>query len=303
MVLLIFGVAIILLAVTVLVVGLSPRSGPVGGVARSLMLLEETVDSRSIVRRELSTRDRFLTPLVGLARRLAERLSPGGTSARLTRALDRAGNPAGWSAEGIMTTKGIGLAVGVLLPILLLGPNLRGLAVALLGGAVGLYAPDLAVYNVSLRRQDQASRDLAEAMDLLSICVSAGQAFDASLAHIARTFQGPVAAEFRRVLAEIQIGRPRAEAFAAMSERLPMHEVKSFVTALTQSDRLGLPIAGVVREQASTMRTARRQRAEERAQKVTVKIVFPLVLCIFPALFVVIIGPGVIRIVAAFAHF
>lgn len=304
MALLVTGVLVVLLGVAVLAVGTKAgAAGPTGGVARSLLLLEQTVDARSVVRRDLSARDRFLTPLVAGARRLAERLSPGGTSARLARSLDRAGNPQGWTPEGIMATKGIGLVLGVVLGILLLGPTLRGVVVALVIGAVGLYAPDLAVYNAALRRQDSAMRGLAEAMDLLTICLQAGQAFDSALGHVARTIQGPIASEFRRVLAEIQIGRSRTEAFAGMGERLPMPQVKSFVTAITQSDRMGLPIAGVVREQAASMRLARRQRAEERAQKVTVKIIFPLILCIFPALFVVIIGPGVIRIVAAFAHF
>ena len=98
------------------------------------------------------------------------------------------------------------------------------------------------------------------------------------------------------MLSEIQIGKSRGEAFSAMGDRVTLPEVKNFITALVQADRLGLPIAGVLREQTAAMRLARRQKAEEKAQKVTVKILFPLMLCILPALFVVVIGPGVLRL-------
>ncbi len=109
--------------------------------------------------------------------------------------------------------------------------------------------------------------------------------------------EGPIAGEFARVLSEIQIGKTRGEAFASLGERTTAPEVKNFVSALVQADRLGLPIAAVLREQTKEMRIVRRQRAEEQAQKVTVKILFPLLLCIFPALFIVIIGPGAIQII------
>ncbi len=97
------------------------------------------------------------------------------------------------------------------------------------------------------------------------------------------------------MLSEIQLGKTRAQAFSSMGDRVVLPEVKNFVSAIVQADRLGIPIAKVLREQTSSMRVTRRQKAEEQAQKVTVKILFPLLLCIFPALFVVIIGPGAIR--------
>ena len=134
---------------------------------------------------------------------------------------------------------------------------------------------------------------------MLTVCVEAGLGFDAAILQVARSVEGPIAGEFARLLSEIQIGKSRAEAFAALGERSSVPEIKTFVSALVQADRLGLPIAVVLREQTKEMRIARRQRAEEKAQKVTVKILFPLLLCIFPALFIVIIGPGVIRIIAS----
>jgi tight adherence protein C len=138
-------------------------------------------------------------------------------------------------------------------------------------------------------------------LDMLTVCVEAGQGFDAAILQVARTVTGPIGGEFARVLSEIQIGKTRADAFASLGERTTAPELKNFVSTLVQADRLGLPVGSVLREQTKEMRIVRRQRAEEKAQKVTVKILFPLLLCIFPALFIVIIGPGAIQIVAAFS--
>ena len=174
----------------------------------------------------------------------------------------------------------------------------------LLAGALGaafLFLPDLLLHNVALHRQDDTAKGLSEALDMLTICVEAGQGFDAALGQVARTVEGPISGEFARMLSEIQIGKSRAEAFAALGQRVALPQVKNFTTALVQADRLGLPIGSLLREQTSVMRLARKQKAEEKAQKVTVKILFPMLLCIFPALFVVVIGPGAIRMIQTFA--
>jgi tight adherence protein C len=119
---------------------------------------------------------------------------------------------------------------------------------------------------------------------------------------VARSITGPVGGEFTRALQEIQLGKPRGEAFASVARRSNVMEMRTFVTALIQADRLGLPIGSVLREQARQMRLIRRQVAEEKAMKVPVKILFPLLLCIFPALFIVIIGPAAIRMIGIFSH-
>jgi tight adherence protein C len=131
---------------------------------------------------------------------------------------------------------------------------------------------------------------------MLTVCVEAGLGFDAGLAQVARNAQGPIAGEFARLLREMQIGKTRVVAFQDLAARTTVPELRMFVSALVQSDKLGIPLAGVLREQSAEMRLKRRQRAEEQAQKVPVKILFPLLLCIFPALFVVLIGPGAIQI-------
>ena len=168
-------------------------------------------------------------------------------------------------------------------------------------GVAGFFLPDLLVYNLGAKRQQELTKGLADALDMLTVCVEAGQGFDAAIMQVAKTVTGPIGGEFARVISEMQIGKSRGEAFAALGERVSTPEVKNFVSALVQADRMGLPIAAVLREQTKEMRVARRQRAEEKAQKVTVKILFPLLLCIFPALFIVIIGPGAIRIMETFS--
>jgi len=171
-----------------------------------------------------------------------------------------------------------------------------------LGAVIGFFLPDLLLYNSGQRRQQQIPVILPDSLDMLTICVEAGLGFDASLAQVARNTKGPVAAEFSRVLQEMQIGKSRTEALRAMADRTTVPELQAFVSALVQSSEMGIPIAHVLREQAKEMRIRRRQRAEELAQKVPVKITFPLIFCLFPALMVVILGPGVIEIAHTLFH-
>jgi tight adherence protein C len=294
--------AAVLIGLSVLLVGgvlASGRSEPTG-VARSLALIDMAPGQSHLSRSELPAKQRLVDPLFDRFAGLGRALSPEGATARLAVMLDKAGNPAAWTPERILGTKGLALVLGALVGLAWGGLSLRGLVATPLLGAFGFYIPDLLLKNAALRRQEQVRKGLAEALDMLTVCVEAGQGFDAALGQVARKVTGPIAGEFARALSEIQIGKTRGEAFAGLGERVDSPEVKSFVTALVQADRLGLPIAQVLREQTATMRLARRQRAEEKAQKVTVKILFPLIFCILPAIFVVLLGPGVIRIIQTF---
>jgi tight adherence protein C len=229
-------------------------------------------------------------------------LSPTGANDSLVRRLDLAGNPQAWTAERIMGTKGVGLLVGAVLGLAFGGVSLKGLLIGAAAGAAGFFLPDLLLMNIGQKRQEELRLGLADALDMLTVCVEAGQGFDGALMQVARATTGPISGEFARVLSEIQIGKSRGEAFSSLAARTSVTEAKTFVSALVQADRLGLPIGNVLREQSIQMRLVRRQRAEEKAMKVPVKILFPMLLCIFPALFIVIIGPGAIRIVNTFSH-
>jgi len=297
-----FGAASIAAACVTLFLVVVLGSGETTGAARSLAMIENSVSLKEVGRNELPALDRLVTPFLSGMKGIALRLSPSGTGERLLRMLDMAGNPAGMTVERLLGFKGAGLLAGGLFGMLYGGLSLKGVLFGAIGGALGFMIPDLLVYNMGAKRQEVLRRGLADALDMLTVCVEAGQGFDASILHVARSIEGPVAGEFARVLAEIQIGKSRGDAFTSLASRTKVPEIRTFVTALVQADRLGLPIGSVLREQSKQMRLIRRQRAEEKAQKVPIKILFPMLLCIFPALFIVIIGPGAIRMIDTFSH-
>jgi tight adherence protein C len=231
---------------------------------------------------------------------LARALSGRGVAANLARRLDLAGNPARWSIERILTAKGAGLVGLGLIGAMLGGSSaLSRIIFGLLGAVVGFFVPNLLLYNAGAKRQQQVQKGLADTVDLLVISIQAGLGFDAALSQVTRNTSGPLAGEFQRVLQEMQIGKSRREAFQALSDRVGAPDVRHFVGAVVQADALGVPISGVLAEQAGEMRTRRRQRAEEQAQKVPVKMLFPLMFFVLPALFIVVLGPAALQIMQA----
>ena len=245
-------------------------------------------------------RQRVVTPVMASLARTGHRLSPAGQTTRIRRRLDLAGNPSGLDVDRVLALKMLGLvvggAVGAALLLLLGG----GPLVVALGGVAGLLAgfglPNVTLYQMSYNRTERLRADLPDSLDLLTISVEAGLSFDAALAEVARNTTGPLAGEFFRVLQEMQIGVGRGVAIRSMGERTDLVELRQFSTAMVQADTLGIPIAAVLRVQAREMRIKRSQRAEEQAQKVPVKILFPLIFCILPTLFLFILGPAVIII-------
>lgn len=235
--------------------------------------------------------DRAVAPVFGLAGRVAHRLSPSGFAQTLQHKLDVAGNPSAFTVERVLSLKGLGLVLGCMFGAVIgAGPFLIVLPIAC--GAAGFYVPDLLVYNVGTKRQTDMRKSLPDAMDLLTISVEAGLGFDAALAQVAKNTEGPLAGEFMRVLQEMQIGKSRGDAFRAMAERTSIPELRAFVSSLVQADAFGIPIANVLREQSKELRVKRRQRAEEKAQQVPVKIMIPMIIFIFPVIFIVVLGPA-----------
>jgi tight adherence protein C len=302
-ILLVVGLVAIAAALLTLVLATTLGAAQPTGVARSLDLIERTIDKREVGKSDLPVMERIVAPMLNQTRALAQRLSPTGANERIVRRLNLAGNPGAWTVERVMGAKGIGLLVGAVLGFLLGGGlSVRGLVICGAAAAAGFFLPDLLLMNAGQKRQEELQRGLADALDMLTVCVEAGQGFDAALLQVARSTTGPISGEFARVLSEIQIGKSRGAAFSSLAARTTVSEAKTFVSALVQADRLGLPIGNVLREQSNQMRLVRRQRAEEKAMKVPVKILFPMLLCIFPALFIVIIGPGAIRIADTFGN-
>ncbi|HEY2306932.1 MAG TPA: type II secretion system F family protein [Streptosporangiaceae bacterium] len=293
-VLLAAGLAALGLAIALLVAAVIPGRSADRGVAHALAAIERGYSRRSADQGA----DEFILP--GWLRSLALRLSPSGIAAKLQRRLDLAGNPGRWTPDRILAAKGLGLIALAMLGALfgLHNPGLLILCAAV-GGACGFFLPDILLYNSGQKRQARIQVALPDALDMLTVCVEAGLGFDAALAQVARNTDGPLAAEFARALQEMQIGKSRSQALRALADRTTVPEARAFISALVQASDLGIPVARVLREQAKEMRVRRRQRAEGKAQQVPVKITFPLILCIFPALLVIILGPGVINIAHA----
>lgn len=228
------------------------------------------------------------------------RLTPQGVVERLSKDIVYAGSPVGWDAERVLSMKVLTTAAlvvgGIVFSRVGKLSSVQTLILILLCVYVGYYLPEWVLRSRAGKRQTAIQRSLPDALDLLSITVEAGLGFDAALGRVARHAEGPLAEELHRVLQEMQIGKSRAEALRDLGERSTVQELKSFVLAMIQADIFGISIAKVLQVQAAEMRIKRRQRAEEAAQKVPVKILFPLLLCIFPSLFVVLLGPAAISI-------
>jgi tight adherence protein C len=303
-VLFILGVSMVLLAI--LLVGSAMSSTAETGVTRSLAVLEAMTNAPKELSKELdrSFADRVIEPLQQRALGLGRRLSGADTPDRIRRKLDLAGNPHGWTVDRVVSGKVIGavagLVGGLVFGLLLDGMGTR-VILAVGGLVVGFFGPNLYLYQKIHERSAQLLRDLPDAIDLLTISVESGLGFDAAVQQVARNTEGPLAEEFSRVLREMQIGQGRADALRALGERTNVSDVRSFVGAMVQADSFGIPIAQVLRVQSSEMRVKRRQRAEEKAQQVPVKITIPLIFCILPTLFIAVMGPAVLSILDSFS--
>jgi tight adherence protein C len=302
---LLFVLGVGLLVLAILLLGSALGSGAQTGVPRSLAVLEAMTNAPKELTRDLdrSFADRVLLPLQDRATGLGRRLSGSDTADRIRRKLDLAGNPSGWTVDRVLGGKVVGavagLFFGLVFSLMLSAPTTR-LVVVLAVAVAGFFAPNLYLYQKGYERAEKLQRGLPDAIDLLTISVESGLGFDAAVQQVARNTEGPIAEEFSRLLREMQIGMGRADALRAMGERTNVADVKTFVGAMVQADSFGIPISQVLRVQSSEMRVKRRQRAEEKAQQVPVKITIPLIFCILPTLFIAVMGPAVISIMGSF---
>lgn len=257
--------------------------------------MEGHVDERQVVL-GTGTLDRIVLPSLKAVGRGVRRVTPAGWMDSLERRVRLAGSASGWTVERALVGKVVLGLGGAYAGMQGSGGGATGILATLGIGGLGYALPDLVLNHVGRRRQAQIGLELPGILDQLTISVEAGLGFDAALTRVSATGDGPLAEELRRLLAEIKVGISRTDAFRHLSERTDVPELKHFALVLKQAEEFGLPIARILRIQAAELRTKRRQRAEETAMKVPVKIVFPLVLCIFPALFVVLLGPAVIRV-------
>lgn len=243
--------------------------------------------------------DRVVIPIFGALAKLVMELLPTTFVNRVSHQLVAAGSP--------VTTSGFFVIVilsGVFFPAALvaLAIMLTGsltsflLLVTLLVTGLGLFLPFLWLRRAVRRRKDAIWKGLPDAFDLITVAVEAGLGLDAALRQVAEKLRGPLAEEIGRMLREVGMGRPRREALEDMAKRVDVKELRTFVNAIIQAEALGTSLGRVLRAQGLSMRTQRRQRAEELARKAPVKMVFPLVLFIMPTFFLVTLGPVGIRL-------
>ncbi|MGQ0432670.1 MAG: type II secretion system F family protein [Microthrixaceae bacterium] len=246
-----------------------------------------------------STWERLLQPLAAAFGRRARRLTTQGLGDHLGRQLHLAGLSDQWTIERLLAVKlGLLVVAGAAIALRFLTGDITRAAVAqaIILLVVAYLAPDAMLARKARARQERIERELPDVIDQITVSVEAGLGFDGALARAAHTGRGLFATELTRVLQDVQVGLPRDTAFDRLLERTDVADLRHFVLAIRQSDRYGLPIANTLSLQAAELRDKRRARAEERAMRIPVKIVFPLTLCILPALFVVVLGPAILQI-------
>lgn len=303
---LLLGVLLIFAALFAVFAAIGGFTAERTGVNRSIAVLEALTSAPKDMTTELEPpfRDRVLLPLLARAQGVGHALTPADANQRLRSKLDLAGNPNGWTAERVSAGKVICFVAALFLSLVLCLAIGLGfvptLGVVVIASLAGYMAPNFYLYQRAYDRTEQLQRELPDAIDLLTISVESGLGFDAATAQVARNTTGPLSGEFARMLQEMQIGKSRGDALRGLAERTQVPEVRSFVSAMVQADAFGIPVGQVLRVQSSEIRVKRRQWAEEAAQKVPVKILIPLIFCILPCLFIVVLGPAAIEMINNF---
>jgi tight adherence protein C len=248
--------------------------------------------------------ERTVEPIVARFVELGKRFTPDGYSEKVRARLQASGNLSADAVDRHIAIKVVGVALVPVMFILVFGVlgfgGMKGLLMAGLLGAVFVYGPDATLNRKVAERQQAIKVMLPDVLDLLVISVEAGLGFEQALDRCVGSVPGPLTQEFGRMLGEVRAGASRAQAMRAMERRTDVPELRSFVLAILQADTFGVSIGRVLRAQADEMRIKRRQMAQERAQKAPVKMMIPMVFCVFPALFVVVIGPAIINITRSF---
>jgi len=234
---------------------------------------------------------------------LSKTLVNKGSRTRLEQLLARAGRPVGWPLERIVSVK---LALTVAAPLVAVffiakATNPLLAVFGVLFSAAVYFLPELRLYSLGMERREKITLELADTLDQMSIAVEAGLGFDAAMVRVAKNGSGVLAAELIRTLQDVQVGMTRRVAYEDLVERTQVPDLKQFIRSIIQAEAYGLALSSVLNTQAAEMRLKRRQRAEAKAMQIPVKVIFPLMLCILPVLFMVVMGPGVIGIIAAFS--
>jgi tight adherence protein C len=244
--------------------------------------------------------DRTIKPLAARLSGSVARITSTSFSERTEKRLAQAGNPGDMKVADWLGIKAIatGVTAGVLFILfgILAGNLTQGLLLGLVGAGIGYIGPEFWLGGRVKKRQKGIILQIPDALDLLTISVRAGLGFDAALGKVVEKMKGPLVDEFRRALAEVRVGKARREALRDIVPRTEVPPLTNFIGAIIQAEQLGVSISKVLQVQSEQLRIERRQRAEEQAAQAPIKMLFPLVGCIFPSLFAVILGPALILI-------
>jgi len=244
--------------------------------------------------------ERVIRPMLQSIVRSLVRFTPKRTLEATQRKLEIAGNPYNWTPTEFMAIRMFAglLLMGLTFLVMNLGkaPAKYTWGLTFVTGLLGYTLPLIWLNRKIKSRKKEIIKTLPDALDLITISVEAGLGFDAAMAKVTERWDNELSKEFARTLAEMRLGKSRQEALRDMANRIDVPEVSSFVAAVIQADALGVSIAKVMRIQSDQMRIRRRQRAEELAQKAPVKLMIPLVLLIFPSIWIVILGPAILMI-------
>jgi tight adherence protein C len=290
-------------AILLIILGLT-GSKPVDPVQARLTQLG-TMTAKNLEELELQTPfiERTLRPLAARLSGSASRLASSSFQATAEKRLALAGNPGNIRVADWIAVKVVGAVVGaILFFFLFVIVGVLGLGVPLnfvfaaMGVLFGWTLPEFWLGGRVRKRQKAILLQIPDALDLLTISVRAGLGFDAALGKVVEKLQGPLTEEFRRALAEVRVGKARRDALRDIVPRTEVPPLTNFIGAIIQAEQLGVSISKVLQVQSEQLRIERRQRAEEMAAKAPIKMLFPLVGCIFPSLFIVILGPAIILI-------
>ncbi len=243
-------------------------------------------------------RERVIAPVGEWLARWALKVNPRSSTDAVSLKLMAAGMSRTMSPSGFLALKGLFALAGLFMGALIgSGRGFRGILMgSMVLGSLGFLGPDYFMTLKARGRRERVRADLPDALDLLAVSVEAGLGFDASLAKLNENMDGPLAEEFGLTLSEMRIGESRSEALKRLSERVDAQELSAFTRAIIQADQLGTSLGRILRVQAADARLRRQAAAEERAMKAPIKMLFPTVLFIFPAMFLVILGPAILNV-------
>lgn len=284
--------------VVLLLYGLVPASQDMRRVVATNLQRGDLTNLREI-RLAAPTRDRAVRPLIASLGAIGRRFTPAGSIATLERKYVLAGRPGAWSLERLLAAK---IFLGVFAVLMVIsrvssGASPRTVFVFLVLAVLLYLSPDVFISARAAERQRAILRDLPDALDQMTICMEAGLGFEAAMMRTSQGSSGPLAEELVHMLQEIQVGVGRREALTALADRNDVADLRHFITALIQAESYGVPISRVLHDQATEVRAKRRQRAEEAARKLPMKLLIPLVLFVLPPLFIALIGPAAVTLI------